>query len=60
MKTPKQHGLTMKQLKAYKKISKGRRKQYWQGRIEKLNLKIKNCPLKDKCSCRKTCLSNMA
>ena len=45
-------GLTMKQLKAYKKISKDSKKKYWQGRIEKLNLKIKNCTLKDRCSCR--------
>jgi|TARA_B100001079_G_C15897131_1_gene292049 hypothetical protein len=36
MKAPKSHGLTMRQLKAYKKISKGRRKQYWQGRIDAL------------------------
>ena len=37
MKTPKQHGLTMKQLKAYKKASKdSKRKQYWQGRINTL------------------------
>ena len=45
-------GLTMRQLKAYKKISKGSKKKYWQGRIGKLNLKIKNCNLKDRCSCR--------
>jgi hypothetical protein len=44
--------LTMRQLKAYKKISKGNKKKYWQDRIEKLNLKIKNCTLKDRCSCR--------
>ena len=36
MKAPKSHGLTMRQLKAYKKISKGRRKQYWQGQINAL------------------------
>ena len=52
MKAPKSHGLTMRQLKAYKKISKGSKKKNWQGRIEKLNIKIQNCPLKDKCSCR--------
>ena len=45
-------GLTMRQLKAYKKISKGSKKKQYQDRIEKLNLKIKNCTLKDKCSCR--------
>ena len=45
-------GLTMKQLKAYKKISKGSKKKNWQGRIEKLNSKIKNCLLKYKCSCK--------
>ena len=45
-------GLTMRQLKAYKKNSKGNKKKYWQGRIGKLNLKIKNCTLKDKCSCK--------
>jgi hypothetical protein len=45
-------GLTMRQLKAYKKISKGGKKKQYQGRIEKLNLKIKNCTLKDRCSCR--------
>ena len=52
MKAPKSHGLTMRQLKAYKKISKGSKKKYWQGRIGKLNVKIKNCTLKDRCSCR--------
>ena len=36
-------GLRMRQLKAYKKNSKGNKKKYWQGRIGKLNLKIKNC-----------------
>jgi hypothetical protein len=45
-------GLTMRQLKAYKKISKGSKKKQYQDRIEKLNLKIKNCTLKDRCSCR--------
>ena len=45
-------GLTIKQLKAYKKISKGSKKKYWQDRIGKLNLKIKNCTLKDGCTCR--------
>jgi hypothetical protein len=45
-------GLTMKQLKAYKKISKNNKKKYWQSRIGKLNLKIKKCTLKDKCTCR--------
>jgi len=45
-------GLTMRQLKAYKKISKGSKKKYWQGRIRKLDVKIKNCTLKGKCSCR--------
>jgi hypothetical protein len=44
-------GLTMRQLKAYKKISKGSKKKQYQGRIKKLNLKIKNCTLKDRCSC---------
>ena len=34
MKTPKQHGLTMQQLEGYKKISKGGKKRYWQGRID--------------------------
>ena len=33
-------GLTMRQLKAYKKISKGSKKKQYQSRIEKLNLKI--------------------
>ena len=45
-------GLTIKQLKAYKKISKGSKKKQYQGRIKKLNLKIKYCTLKDRCSCR--------
>jgi hypothetical protein len=45
-------GLTMRQLKAYKKISKSSKKKHYQGRIGKLNLKIKNCTLKDRCSCR--------
>ncbi len=45
-------GLTMRQLKSYKKISKGSKKKQYQGRIIKLNLKIKNCTLKDRCSCR--------
>jgi hypothetical protein len=44
-------GLTMRQLKAYKKNSKGSKKKQYQVRIEKLNLKIKNCTLKDRCSC---------
>ena len=35
-------GLTMRQLKAYKKISKGSKKKQYQDRIEKLNLKIFN------------------
>jgi hypothetical protein len=45
-------GLTMNQLKAYKKKSKGSKKKYWLDRVKKLNLKIKNCILKDRCSCR--------
>ena len=37
MKAPTSNGLTMGQLKAYKKASKGsKRKQYWQGRIDAL------------------------
>ena len=37
MKAPTSNGLTMGQLKAYKKASKGsKRKQYWQGRINTL------------------------
>ena len=43
-------GLTMKQVKAYKKILKDSKKKFWQGRIEKLDLKIENCTLKDRCS----------
>ena len=34
MKAPKSHGLTMKQLQAYKKASKGSHKNFWQGRID--------------------------
>ena len=34
MKTPKQHGLTMRQMKAYQKASKGGKKKYWQGRMD--------------------------
>jgi len=29
-------GLTMQQMKGYKKTSKGKHKQYWQGRIDAL------------------------
>ena len=36
MKAPKSNGLTMQQMKGYKKTSKGKHKQYWQGRIDAL------------------------
>ena len=32
----KSEGLTMQQMKGYKKNSKGKHKQYWQGRINEL------------------------
>ena len=36
MKAPTSEGKTMNQLKAYKKVSKGSKKKYWQGRIDGL------------------------
>ena len=36
MKAPTSKGLTMGQLQYFKKVSKGSRKQYWQGRIDTL------------------------
>jgi len=36
MKAPTSNGLAMGQLQYYTKVSKGSRKQYWQGRIDTL------------------------
>ena len=36
MKAPKSNSLTMQQMKGYKKTSKDKHKQYWQGRIDAL------------------------
>ena len=40
-KVAKQHGLTLNQLKQYRKASKGAKKSYWSGRITGFKGRVK-------------------